>query len=222
MHHGPTYHKITELPQVFPVFPLTGALLLPRGHLPLNIFEPRYLNMVDDALSGDRLIGMIQPTDSPVNPEKPELYPVGCLGRLSAFTETPDGRYLITLTGICRFRVAEELETTTPYRQVSGNFEPYTDDIHLTPQQDISNRDQLIEMLQRFLDQKGMETDWESVHDAPGELLVNSLAMTCPFSAQEKQALLEAASLDDRIRVLMTLLEMAVTPNADGSNTPLQ
>jgi len=222
MNPGPIYHKVADLPSVFPIFPLSGALILPRGRLPLNIFEPRYLNMIDDCLSGERVIGMIQPHDGAMGAEPPALYPVGCVGRLTSFAETTDGRYLVTLTGICRFRVMEELSVATPYRQVVGDFRPYQDDIKPNPVPPIIDRDRLMSVLNDFMERKGLETDWDSVKEAPSDLLVNSLSMICPLEATEKQALLEAATIEDRLSILLTLLEMATRNNTDGDDKRLQ
>jgi Lon protease-like protein len=222
MTNGPHYHKVSDLPEYIPIFPLTGALLLPGGQLPLNIFEPRYLNMIDDALGTHRLIGMIQSTDLDVNPECPPLYSVGCLGRLSSFTETEDGRYLVTLTGVCRFKTIVELSCMTPYRQLEAYYKPYADDMKPSSDDQDFDRSELLDILQVFLDQKQLDTNWESVSQAPRDMLINSLAMTCPFSPQEKHALLEARALKDRAGILLTLLEMAVGSNTDNDDNPIQ
>src|SRR5215217_6982897 len=175
------YRKAADLPQAIPVFPLDGALLLPGGQLPLNIFEPRYLNMVDDAMAGDRLIGMVQTRAG--DRERPPLAPVGCLCLETSFAETPDGRYMITLTGLCRFEVGDELPVRTPYRQVRARFD-------------------------RYLDHRGLGIEWETAEAAPVDSLVNSLAMGLPFDAAEKQALLEAVTIEDRANALTALLEI--------------
>ncbi len=209
MREQPFYHNIDDLPGRFPIFPLAGALLLPRGHLPLNIFEPRYLAMVDDALGAERLIGMIQPCDPGDRSERPALYTTGCVGRITSFTETDDGRYLITLTGVCRFHVHQELDCLTPYRQIAGNFEIFKGDINPIDAHLDVGRDHLLSVLKIYLTLRELETDWEAVKQAPGETLVNSLAAICPFDPQEKQALLEAPTLDERAEILITLLEMS-------------
>jgi len=209
MREQPFYHHIDDLPERFPVFPLAGALLLPRGHLPLNIFEPRYLAMIDDALGAERLIGMIQPCDPHDSSASPALYSTGCAGRLTSFTETDDGRYLITLTGICRFRIARELDCLTPYRQLVGDFTPYKDDLNPKSRNLGVDRDHLLDVLKIYLALRQLETDWDAVKQAPGETLVDSLCAICPFDPQEKQALLEAATLTDRAEILITLLEMS-------------
>jgi uncharacterized protein len=205
---GGHYHNIDNLPKSVPVFPLSGVLVLPRGQLPLNVFEPRYLTMVDDVLAGQRLIGIIQPTEHEDKTLKPALSSVGCAGRLSAYRETDDGRYLITLTGICRFRVAEELAVTTPYRQVQADFSSFASDLAASSESDFP-RERLFDALKTFLAKRDLKADWQSVMNAPAETLVNALSMLCPFEPAEKQALLEAHGWEDRVAILTALLEMA-------------
>jgi len=195
------------MPRSLPVFPLSGALLLPRGHLPLNIFEPRYLAMVDSALAGQRLIGMIQPLESEAGAKGPALSAVGCAGRLTNFGETDDGRYLITLSGICRFRVESELDVITPYRQVRANYSDFAEDF--SPASGEIPRERVIKALKRYVKRQQLKADWNSVTDAPGETLINALAMLCPFAPTEKQALLEARRFDERVDTLIALLEMS-------------
>jgi Lon protease-like protein len=202
------YHNIDNLPKAVAVFPLSGVLLLPRGQLPLNVFEPRYLTMVDDALAGNRLIGMIQPTEHEDKTLKPALSSVGCVGRLSSYRETDDGRYLITLTGICRFKVAEELSVATPYRQVQADFAPFASDLAASQEADFP-RERLFDALKTFLAKRDLKADWQSVMNAPAETLVNALSMLCPFEPAEKQALLEAHGWEERVAILTALLEMA-------------
>lgn len=211
-----SYVKAADLPQVIPVFPLSGVLLLPRGQLPLNIFEPRYLNMVDDAMAGDRLIGMVQPSGGAAS--LPRLSQIGCVGRITSFAETSDGRYLITLTGCSRFRIASELPAQTPYRQVRAHFGPYEADLTAPPSGEGQlDRDSLLEALKAYLTTRGLDIDWESAETAPPEALVNSLAMALPFDPPEKQALLEAADLDERALVLTALMRIdAAGDNEDG------
>jgi Lon protease-like protein len=204
------------LTATLPIFPLSGVLLLPGGHLPLNIFEPRYLAMVDAALSGSRLIGMIQPTMPENAVAVPELTAVGCAGRLVSYRETEDGRMLITLKGICRFRVIEELKTTTPYRQVRTDYTPYADDLVEETPADFP-RDRLTASLKVYLSRRDLKADWESVLNAPPDVLVNALAMLCPFEPAEKQAILEAAGWSERVETLITLLEMASASSAGGA-----
>ena len=209
------YQSIEELPQTLAIFPLTGALLLPRGHLPLNIFEPRYLAMVDSALSTSRLIGMIQPTEAEDRVLKPKLSTVGCAGRIVSYRETEDGRFLITLMGVCRFRVAEELDVITPFRQLRADYSPYLGDM-ATPPPESFPRERLATALRDYLSRRDLKADWGSVMSAPADVLVNALAMLCPFQPSEKQALLEAPSWPERIDTLVALLEMAGEPETGG------
>jgi Lon protease-like protein len=201
------------LPEVLPIFPLSGVLLLPRGRLPLNIFEPRYLAMTRDALGGERLIGMIQPSDPGVPGMNPPVYPVGCAGRMTQFAETDDGRYLITLTGVCRFRIRQELPLLSGYRRVIPDWQPFLHDREPPPRARF-DRARLINGLKGFFGQRQVSADWDAIDKAPGEHLVTSLAMACPFAPSEKQALLEAADLDERAKLLTALLEMAAAKPA--------
>jgi Lon protease-like protein len=212
-----SYASLHELPATLPVFPLTGTVLLPRGQLPLNIFEARYLAMVDAALSGTRCVGMIQPVGHEDKVLMPPLSKVGCAGRITSFRETDDGRCLITLTGICRFAVAEELAVKTPFRQVRPDYTPYLADLAADS---IANfpRDRLIGALKDYLSQRDLKADWRSVMSAPPETLVNALAMLCPFDPAEKQALIEARNWSERVDTLVALLEMSSAPAA-GSNS---
>jgi uncharacterized protein len=209
------YRKPTDLPRTLAVFPLDGAVMFPKGQLPLNIFEPRYLNMIDDALAGDRLIAMIQ-TASDDERAPPELAQVGTVGRLTAFAETDDGRYLITLTGISRFAVVRELPVATAYRQVEADFSSYAQD--LKPPHDFIDFDRppFLAVVRSYLDRNGLKADWESIEEAHPELLINALSAMCPFAPIEKQALLEAATLADRQRTLETLMRMDVGEAPDG------
>lgn len=188
------YRGPADLPATIPVFPLPGALLLPRGQMPLNIFEPRYLEMIDDSLrNGHRLIGMIQPDTAHPGPEdKPNLYKIGCAGRITQFAETGDGRYLIQLTGVCRFRVDHELSVMTAYRQCRAAYEPFADDFIARKGEDDVDRKALLVALKDFLHANNLKTDWEGIEKAPNEALVNALAMMSPYGPAEKQALLEA------------------------------
>ena len=205
---GGNYHSLDDLPSTLDILPLTGMVLLPRGQLPLNVFEPRYLALVDTALSGSRLIGMIQPTQHEDKVLKPALSAIGCAGRLTSYRENEDGRYLITLTGICRFRVAEELATDTPFRQVKADFAPFLADLIAADENDFQ-RDRLLAALKDYLSRRDMKADWRSVLSAAPETLVNALAMLCPFEPSEKQALLEAPGWLERVDTLIALLEMA-------------
>ena len=199
------FRHAADLPQVIPVFPLDGALLLPGGELPLNIFEPRYLAMTRDAMRTDRVIGMIQPTGG--GRDVPDLYPIGCAGRITSFAETEDGRYLITLTGVCRFEVVEEIEVGTVYRQVLASFERWQRDLE-PPTPSDSLRPPLVGALRGYFEVYEISADWRQVQAAPLAGLVTSLAMICPFEPCEKQALLEAADPEQRAKVLITLLQM--------------
>jgi Lon protease-like protein len=215
------YRKAVDLPQAIPVFPLDGATLLPGGTLPLNIFEPRYLNMVDDAMAGERIIGMIQ-TRPGGDAERPFLAPVGCAGRITAFTETSDGRYLITLTGLSRFRALEELSAPTPYRQVRADFMAYEDDLRPARDDDGFDRLKLLNALKAYLELRQLDLDWETAKQAPAESLINSLAMALPFDPPEKQALLEAADLAERRAALIALLEIDASPLDPDERQSLQ
>jgi Lon protease-like protein len=197
------YVHTNDLPQVIPLFPLDGALLLPRGQLPLNIFEPRYLNMLDDVMAGDRIIGMIQTFGG--SRARPLLAPVGCAGRVTSYAETSDGRYLITLTGVIRFRTGEELPARTPYRQARADYAPFAADLE-EPQEAPFVREPMLDALRAYLNRHRLDVDWETAREAPHEALVNSLSMALPFEPGAKQALLEAADLGERARTLTALL----------------
>jgi len=217
------YQAPQDLPTRLPIFPLPGALLLPRADVPLNIFEPRYLAMVSDAMAGDHLIGMIQPEeDEDSAKEKPRLYKVGCAGRITAYAETPDDRILITLTGISRFVVVEELAAVTPYRQVYADFAPYADDLIKGRGQDDVDRAGLLKAFRDYLDANGMRADWDEVASASTEVLVNTLSLLAPYAAREKQALLEASDLKTRADVLVALTEMALARTTGSTQSRLQ
>ena len=201
------YHSYSDLPQSLPLFPLSGVVLLPRGQLPLNVFEPRYLEMVDYALTGDRLIGMIQPAESEDKAPTPRLTHVGCAGKIVSFRETEDNRYLITLGGICRFRLTGEMQSTTPWRAGFCDFAGFAGDL-AQPGEETFSRERLLKALKTYLNSRDMQADWNSVLTAPGEALINALAMMSPFDPAEKQALLEADSMQDRASTLIALLEI--------------
>ena len=211
------YLTIADLPQTLPIFPLTGVLLLPRSALPLNVFEPRYLEMVDDALSGRRLVGMIQPTESEETVLRPKLSQIGCAGRIISCRETEDNRYLITLEGVCRFQVREEVSVLSAYRQVACDFAPFAGDLAQSEDGDFP-RERLLQALKDYLSRREMKADWKSVMSAPAESLVNALAMMCPFEPAEKQALLEAPSWLERVSTLVALLEIASAPGPGSLN----
>ena len=199
-----------DLPATIPVFPLPGALLLSRARLPLHIFEPRYLAMLDDVLKTQhRLIGMIQPFEAPGAAEG-ALHRIGCAGRLTAFSETEDGRYMITLTGVSRFRIMQEVEGFTPYRRCTVSWDGFARDLGPAEKDNGFDRDGFLNLLGRFFDDQSLKTDWESLREAEDELLINSLSMLCPFQPEDKQALLEAPDLATRRETLMTLIEFAL------------
>jgi hypothetical protein len=197
-----------DLPPKIPVFPLPGALLLPRAKLPLHIFEPRYLQMLDDTLkTSHRLIGMVQPYDAA---DGPRLHRIGCAGRLTAFSETEDGRYLVTLSGISRFRISTEIEGFHPYRCCEVSWDGFARDLGPAERDTDFDRDGFLDLLNRFFDEQALKTDWEALREADDELLINSLSMLCPFEPEDKQALLEAPSLTTRRETLVTLIEFAL------------
>ena len=219
------YRGSVDLPEIIPVFPLAGALLLPRGQLPLNIFEPRYLAMIDDSFrDGHRLIGMIQPDPAHGgSEEKPALFKVGCIGRITQIAESGDGRYLLQLTGVVRFRIEEELKVATAYRQCRVTTIPYADDFVARKGEDEVDRKAVLEALTAFLKANKLKTDWEGVESAPNEALVNALAMMSPYGAAEKQALLEAPDLKSRAEILIAVTEMELAKKtAGGGDTQLQ
>jgi Lon protease-like protein len=216
-----SYRRASDLPEVVPIFPLDGAILLPRGQLPLNIFEPRYLNMIDDAMAGDRLIGMIQTRDG-MTAERPALAAVGCVGKVTAFAETSDGRYLITLSGLCRFATGPELSAPTPYRQVRARFAPFEADLEPPADDDGFERETLLTALRDYLDRRGLSVDWEAAQSAPVEALTNSLSMALPFEPLEKQLLLEAATLQARLDALAALLAIDAAGSEDDEPPSMQ
>jgi Lon protease-like protein len=219
------YRGPDALPDVIPVFPLPGALLLPRGQMPLNIFEPRYLAMIDDALrSGHRLIGMIQPdlTHPGADENKPQLFQVGCVGRLTQFAESGDGRYLIQLTGVARFRIEAELAAVTTYRQCKVTYQPFVDDFTPRKGEDKVDREALLRALSSFLKANNLKADWEGIENAPNEALVNALAMMSPYDAAEKQAMLEAPDLKTRAEILVAVTEIELAKSNTSGETPLQ
>lgn len=210
--------RFEQLPDSLPIFPLPGVLLLPGGRLPLNIFEPRYLNMVRDSLAGERLIGMIQPNRETEDPGSASTYRTGCAGRMVAFSETDDGRYLVTLAGLIRFDVARELEPRQGYRCVAPDFGRFRDD--LSEEIGGIDRDSLLEALNEYFQVAGIDGDWSAIEKAADDSLVTSLAMACPFDPPEKQALLEALTLAERAETLTTVLRMAAVENQ--ATTPRQ
>lgn len=225
MHVGNArYVKREDLPQVIRVFPLTGALLLPGGQLPLNIFEPRYLAMFDAALAGDRLVGMVQPsltdTGDAASASKPPLTSVGCLGRITSFGEAGDGRYIVSLSGVCRFRLLEEVAERHPYRTFT--FAPFMADLSSEDDEAAVDRDALLRVFRAYLDANKLEADWESIERAGNRTLVNSLSMMSPFGPAEKQALLEAPDLKSRAETLIAITEIFLAGGSGDSDKILQ
>jgi uncharacterized protein len=217
------YQGPRDLPEIIPVFPLPAALLLPRADMPLNIFEPRYLAMVDAALASGRIIGMIQPDEARAPCAwGPCLCTIGCAGRITAFAETGDGRYMITLTGVARFRVLEELSTSTLFRQCRITAVPFGTDFASRCDETAVDRTAVLKAFRAYLDAHSLDTDWESVGRASNETLINALAMMAPFGAAEKQALLEAPDLRARAETLVALTEMALAREPGGSGRSLQ
>jgi Lon protease-like protein len=218
------YRGPADLAHAIPVFPLPGALLLPRGQMPLNIFEPRYLAMIDDALrDGHRLIGMIQPDPvHPGAPERPTLFRVGCVGRITQLAETGDGRYLLQLTGIARFRITQEMDVQTLYRQCEVDYAPFLDDFTARKGEEAVDRKRLLEVLSEFLKKNRLQADWGGIESAPNEALVNALAMMSPYGVAEKQALLEAPDLKTRAEILIAVTEIELAKTNTPGDTPLQ
>ncbi len=213
--------SISDLPDTIPVFPLPGALLLPRARLPLHIFEPRYLAMLEDTMkTPTRLIGMIQPHDGQMGGAN-GLHTIGCAGRLTAFSETEDGRYMITLSGISRFRVVEEIDGFTPYRRCKVSWTGFDRDTGPVEKDPGLNRETFFPALRAYFEAEDLRTDWESLEEAEDELLINSLSMLCPFEPEDKQALLEAPSLETRRETLVTLIEFSLRGGGGGED-PLQ
>ncbi len=219
MARSPFDPSFETLPDVLPIFPLPSCLLLPGGRLPLNIFEPRYLAMTNDALKGDRLIGMVQPRDSMTALGRPEVYELGCAGRITTFSESEDGRYLITLDGLARFRISKELDLAEGgYRQVRADFSDFPHD--LDEEEAEIDRQRLLTTLRTFFDRQGINGDWDAIEQTGNERLVTSLAMLCPFSAGEKQALLEAVDLPQRAASMIAMLQLAAYENAEEGAAP--
>ncbi len=215
------YRNIGELPNVLPVFPLAGCLLLPRSELPLNIFEPRYLAMFDAALAGDRLIGMIQPLPDSQDRTAPALCNIGCLGRITRFAETGDGRYFIGLDGICRFRIGAERPDAASFRRFDVSYDEFTADLDPGADKMPPNRGALLDALRAYAERNSIGIDWDAVAKAPDEALVNALSMMSPFGVKEKQALLEASNVKVRAEVLVALAEMDLAAGTASGRAPL-
>ena len=218
------YRGPIDLPETIPVFPLPGALLLPRGQMPLNIFEPRYLAMVDDALrDGHRMGGMIQPDPKQGgDADKPKLFKVGCVGRITQLAESGDGRYLLELTGIARFNVVEELTVSTAYRQCRVTFAPFADDFVPRKGEEAVDRGALLAALSGFLEANNLKADWDGIEKAPNEALGNARSMMSPYGAPEMQALLEAPDLKTRAEILVAITEMELAKKNTAGEPPLQ
>ncbi len=219
------YAGPSELAPIIPLFPLEGALLLPRCQLPLNIFEPRYLAMVDAALAGSRLIGIVQPALDAAGHAMAggaALLPVGCVGRITEIAESGDGRYLLNLSGVARFRIVAEVDAGTTYRQAHVDYEPFRNDFTPNLGAEAVDRGTLLRTLAEYLDANRLEADWESIKDAPNEALVNALAMMAPFGPREKQALLEAPSLAARAEMLIAVTQMSMARTGGEGDGSLQ
>ncbi|MEH6644508.1 LON peptidase substrate-binding domain-containing protein [Sulfitobacter sp.] len=208
--------KNADLPDTIPIFPLGGALLLPRSRLPLHVFEPRYLQMIEDALkTSTRLIGMVQPNIVPGR-DGPGLQTIGCAGRITQFSETEDGRYMVTLAGFSRYRVVKEVEGFSPYRRCEVSWDGFGQDLQSEETDPGFKRKVFLDALSRYFDERGLSADWETLKDADDELLINSLSMMLDFDAEDKQALLEAPSLSTRRETLVTLIEYALRGGGDS------
>jgi Lon protease-like protein len=221
------YRTPNDLPRHIPVFPLKECIILPRSTLPLNVFEPRYLQMVDDALAGERLICIVQPLGKTGEEESPAdnrfpLRRTGCLGRITSFSETEDARVLITLTGVARFDIVDEVSTDKPYRICEINYDRYANDLIHGHGQDEVDWPELLRVLKTYLAARQMSADWESIERSPAELLVNTLSVISPYGPEEKQALLEASSLKERSEVLIALAQMEMASTDDDSSSTLQ
>jgi Lon protease-like protein len=212
------YKQPTELPKSIPVFPLAGALLLPRRPIPLNIFEPRYLAMLDDALNGERIIGLVQPTAGEDAKEpSPELYPIGCAGRITQFAESGEGRCFLTLTGVARFRIVGEVAALTPYRQAQVDFSDFAADLNEGEGEGDVDRTSLLHALRKFAEANKFKVDWDDIDQASNEALVNGLSMLSPYGVKEKQALLEAKNLKARAEMLVAITQMELARGAEAA-----
>jgi Lon protease-like protein len=208
--------RANDLPETIPVFPLPGALMLPRSRLPLHIFEPRYLQMIEDCMKTQaRLIGMIQPASGPAAKSGRSLQTIGCAGRLTQLSETEDGRYMVTLSGVSRYRIVRQLSGFTPYLKAEVSWAGFEKDLGKPESDPGFERDRFMDLLQRYFSAQDLSTDWNSLREADEELLINSLSMLCPFEPEERQALLEAASLSERRETLVTLIEFALRGGTD-------
>ncbi|MEM1370862.1 MAG: LON peptidase substrate-binding domain-containing protein [Pseudomonadota bacterium] len=219
-----SYLKPSDLPEIIPIFPLRGAILLPRASLPLNIFEPRYLQMIGDTMSGDRVLGIIQPVGGDESEESPESHgigvrKVGCAGRITSYQELDDGRFVITLTGVARFKVLEEVTHNAPYRSVRCDSAMFIQDFDPGRGEDDVDRESLLRVLKGYLEANRLKADWNSIVRAPSEFLINALSVMSPYGPEEKQALLEAADLKTRADVLVALAEMEMASGSSSGGT---
>jgi Lon protease-like protein len=213
---SPVAYDPSALPKTLPVFPLSGVVLLPQARLPLNVFEPRYLALVQDVLGQpNRMMGIIQPSEAEAPGRPPQLYSVGCAGRVTSFTETEDGRFLISLTGACRFAVVEEVKTPGPYRIVRPDWQNFLYDLDPSDEGEI-DRKRLIAVLQDYFRLQEIPADWNAIQNTSDDMLISSLVMICPLAPNEKQALLEAPDLQARADMLVALLEMAAFPQSES------
>ena len=215
------YQEISDLPQQLPLFPLAGALLLPRVDLPLNVFEPRYLAMVEDAMSTHRMIGLIQPLDGE-GVEKPKLQAIGCAGRITAYSEAEDGRLLITVTGVCRFTLNKEVRTKKPYREAVVDYQNFAVDLVSETGAASVNRSELVTAFRNYLEANSMTANWREVEAVSTEILVNTLSLLAPYPPRDKQALLEAPDLKSRAEVLVALTELQLSRSGSTSRQRVQ
>jgi uncharacterized protein len=218
------YRRPADLPPRIPIFPLRGAILLPRATLPLNIFEPRFLEMIDDVMSGSRVLGILQPIVADDDEESPidkgaGLRVVGCAGRVTTYQELDDGRLIITLTGIMRFECIGEAETKTPYRVMSVAYDKYASDLTEGLGEELVDRQNLLRVLKTYLEANRLKTDWATIQRASNEFLINALSVMCPYGPEEKQALLEAKDLRSRAEVLVALAEIDLASNGSSGTT---
>lgn len=220
------YRLLSNLPESIPLFPLKNVILLPRSNLPLNIYEPRYLQMTDDILGGNRLIGMIQPESGFETELSADIFvplrTTGCIGRLTEFSETEDGRLLVTLTGICRFDILNEEKLDLPYRKFNVDYSKYENDLQQGHGEEEVNRENLLHILKTYLQIHELDADWDSINQSSNEFLVNTLSIISPYGAEEKQALLETTDLKSRSEVLMALAEMDIASRNDDTGTTIQ
>ena len=211
--------SVSELPETIPLFPLPATVLFARGDITLNVFEPRYIQLIDDVLRSNRLIGIIQPSPGSEDTPLPELERVGCLGRVTALQETGEGNYLISLTGICRFRIVDELYVHTPFRQVTAAWQEFSEDLIANAGADKVDRPRVMATLKDFLEASELEADWAGIRKASNEALVNALCMMSPYETREKQALLEAPDLQQRAEMLIAITEMELAKGNASDNT---